>query len=327
MEQRAASAAKAVLAVDIGGTKIAAGVVTPDGRVLAVDRMPTLPQQGPASALERLRTLVQRLADQSEQPLAAIGIGSVGPIDVQKGTIVEASNLPDWHDVPLTATLSEALHLPAFLANDANAAALGEYRFGAGQGAASLVYLTASTGIGGGVVIHGKLLDGTSGNGFEIGHTTLVHNGRPCGCGNFGCLEAYASGSAIAAFARQAVARGIPSVLTELADTTEAITAVHVAEAVRRNDPLATTLWYEAMEALGAGVATTINLINPDRVVIGGGLTHSADLLFPAVRRATRRHALKALADIVEIVPAALGDRVGILGAAAVALHHLQSDG
>ncbi|MBP2018400.1 glucokinase [Symbiobacterium terraclitae] len=317
-----------LLGIDIGGTKLAVGVVTRDGRVVAQERIPTQANQGPDMVIARVqelcRTVVRKAGITWEQVLAC-GVGCGGPLDIKRGRVMNPPNLPGWLDVPLVQTLEEAFGRPVYLDNDANAAALGEHRFGAGRGVRNMVYLTISTGIGGGLIFGGRLYSGENGNAGEIGHMSLNVNGRPCNCGGRGCLEAYASGTSIAARAREAVEAGESSLLTDLAGSPDAISGETVKEALLRGDALARRIWDETMEILGAGLANVINIFNPQRIVLGGGITNYGDLLFVPVRRIALARAMRPLASAVEIVPAELGNDVGILGAAAVVLERLEA--
>jgi glucokinase len=316
-----------ILGIDIGGTKLAAGLVTPQGEQIAQDRVPTLAQEGPDRVLARLIDLCRRVVAESGvswSQVQAAGVGCGGPLDPVTGVIMEPPNLPGWVDVPLVDRLRGALGVPVYLDNDANAGALGEYRFGAGRGVANMVYLTISTGVGGGIILGGHLYRGQNGNAGEIGHMSVVYNGRPCNCGSRGCLEAYASGTSIAARAREAVLAGEPSALLGLAGgSAEAITGETVALALQQGDAVAARIWEETMLILGAGLANVINIFNPRRVVLGGGITNFGDLLFDPVRRIAMSRVFGPFARVAEIVPAQLGWQVGVLGAAAVALEGL----
>lgn len=317
-----------ILGIDIGGTKLAVGLGTPSGALIAQERIPTQSVEGPEAVVARLIQLCHRVVEKAGvrwQEVAAAGVGCGGPLDARAGVIMGAPNLPGWIDFPLVARLQEALGLPVYLDNDANAAALAEHRFGAGRAVANMVYLTISTGIGGGVILGGQLYVGENGNAGEIGHMSLVYNGRPCNCGSNGCLEAYASGTSIAARAREAVLAGEESLLATLAGSPEAITGETVMLALGQQDPLAIRIWEETMQILGSGVANVINIFNPRRVVLGGGITNFGELLFEPVRRIARSRAMAPLAEVVEILPAELGSEVGILGAVAVALCRLQA--
>ena len=311
-----------VLGIDIGGTKIAVGLVDAKGRQVAGDRTPTQPDTPPEKTINRMldlcRALIRR-AGINKESVRAIGIAFAGPMDPLEGRIKNPPNLPGWHGLPLVSMVQENLGMPTYIENDANAAALGEARFGAGVGVENMVYMTVSTGVGGGAVLDGRLYRGETGSACELGHITLVHNGRECGCGAKGCLEAYASGTALAKRAKEVVRSGERSVLADLAGDVDNITAKTVVQAMQQGDELARRLWDETMEYLGAGVVSVVNIFNPRLVVLGGGLTNTGEILFIPVREAVKRLAMAPLAEVVDIVPAKLGDAVGVIGAAAVA--------
>lgn len=315
-----------ILGIDIGGTKLAVGLVTPEGELVAQARTATQVKEGPDRIIDRLVDLCRstvREAGVGWPAIVAAGVGCGGPLDPITGTILAPPNLPGWVAVPLVDRLKNALGLPVYLDNDANAGALGEHRFGAGRGVANMVYLTISTGIGGGIIIDNRLYQGQNGNAGEIGHMSVVYDGRPCNCGSRGCLEAYASGTNIAARAREAVAGGASSCMAELAGSVDGITGEVLAQALERNDPVAVAIWGETVAILGAGIANVINIFNPQRVVIGGGITNFGHLLFDPVRKIALQRAMPPLASVAEIVPAQLGAQVGVLGAAAVALERI----
>ncbi len=318
------SADRLVIGVDLGGTKITTALVDPSGRLLACDYRETLAAEGPEAVigriLEGIRTVLALQHVPAEQ-IAALGVGSPGPLDIAAGLVLSPPNLPGWEQVPLRQRLRDALGITTFLENDANAAALGEYRFGAGRGCQHMIYVTASTGIGGGLILNGALFHGASDLAGEIGHMTILAGGQRCGCGNRGCLEALASGTAIARRARESVARGVPTRIAELArGQPERISARLVAQAAAAGDAEAQVILTEAMNYLGIGMANLANLFNPQRIIIGGGLTNLGEALFEPVHRALARHAFPGAARAVEVLPAALGENVGVLGAAAVAL-------
>jgi glucokinase len=220
--------------------------------------------------------------------------------------LIAPLHLPGWVDVPVTALAERALERPAVLDNDATAGAAAEHRYGAGRGTRNMVYLTISTGVGGGVVLDGQLHRGPTGNGGELGHVTVDWHGRTCrGCGRLGCLEAYASGTSIAERAREAGMSGA--------------SAEDVAAAARAGDPLATQVWSETCEALACGITSIANLFEPELVVIGGGVSRAGEQLLAPVRERVRAQAMTP-ADVVQ---SALGDAVGVVGAAAVAYERL----
>ena len=308
-----------VLAIDIGGTKLAAGVVDAAGKILVRGEVPTVAAEGPERVLERIVGLGKDLLGKPEVsalPIRRIGIGCAGPVDRLAGLVLNPPNLPGWTRIALVDHLQQAVGLPAVLENDANAAALGEFRYGAGKGARSLVYVTVSTGIGGGIILDGKIWHGLKDAAGEIGHMTLAPDGPPCGCGNRGCLEAIASGPSIARRAREAVAGGRPTRLREISH----LTAGDVVSLAREGDEVACEVWEETVRYLGLGVAAAITILAPERVVIGGGVTGAGEFLFEPLRREVRSRVKLVPLESIPILPAALGRDVGILGAAAIAL-------
>jgi glucokinase len=309
----------AVLAIDIGGTKLAAGVVDADGRMLARGEVPTLATEGLEPVLGRIVGLGRELLARPEVARARvqrIGVGCAGPVDLKAGLVFQPPNLPGWTRVPLTDHLQRALGLPTVLENDANAAALGEFRYGAGKGARSIVYMTVSTGIGGGIILDGKVWHGVKDAAGEIGHITVCPDGPLCGCGNRGCLEAMSSGPSIARRAREIVASGRQTRLSAISK----LAAADVVRLAQEGDAAAAEVWADAVKYLGIGVAAVITFLAPERVIIGGGVTKAGDSLFLPLRERVRQHVKLIPVDSVPVLPAALGPDVGILGAAAVAL-------
>ena len=297
-----------VLALDIGGTKLAAGVVDASGRVRSFEVEPSRAAEGPDRVLPRLFELGRRVVADAGLPwdeIHAVGIGCGGPLDAERGVLIAPPHLPGWLDVALTDRAEEAFGIPAALENDATAAAAGEHRYGAGAGTRHMVYLTISTGVGGGVVIDGRLYRGTMGNGGELGHVTVDWHGRRCkGCGRLGCLEAYVSGTSIAERAREA---GL-----------DLATAEDVARAARAGEPGARAVWEETVEALACGLTSIVNLFEPELVVVGGGVSRSGEQLLGPVRESVRTSSMAPAAKGVDIVASAFGERVGVVGAAAI---------
>jgi glucokinase len=300
----------AVLGLDIGGTKIAAGVVDADGGVHGFVATPTEVHRGPDDGTRRLFELGRRAVEESGlgwAEIAAVGIGCGGPLDSARGVLIAPLHLPGWEDLPIVELATAAFDRPAVLDNDATACAAGEHRYGAGRSARNMVYLTISTGVGGGAVIDGQLHRGRSGNGGEFGHVTVDWHGRECrGCGRRGCLEAYASGTSIAERAREAGMRDA--------------TAADVATAARAGDPVATRVWDETCEALACGITSIANLFEPEVVVLGGGVLRTGEQLLAPVRKLVAEQFVGPRFDVVQ---AALGDAVGVVGAAAVAYERL----
>ncbi len=312
------------LGIDLGGTKIATAVVSRGGEILAQARGPTPARHGVHAVVRAMAALATEAVNEAAldlRSLAGVGLGAPGPIDAEAGLVVSPPNLPGWRNVDLAELLGEMLHTRLVLGNDANLAALAEHRFGAGRGCSPLVYLTVSTGIGGAILLDGKLLSGVRGTAGEVGHMVLLPQGPLCGCGNRGCLEALASGTAIARQARESVRRGVPSALAErFASQPELVTAASVAEAARGGDLEALIILRTAMDHLGRGVANLVSLLNPERVVIGGGLASLGPDLLEPVTAAVHRLANPVAASSVSILLAELGPDAGVLGAAAAAM-------
>ncbi|OQY16648.1 MAG: transcriptional regulator [Anaerolineaceae bacterium 4572_32.2] len=318
-----------VIGIDLGGTKISTALVESDGKIIAQDYRKTMAAEGQQAVIERILNSARQVMSQAKvtrSQVAAVGICAPGPLDIEAGVVVAPPNLPGWERVPLKQLIEDNLGITTFLENDANAAALSEHRFGAGRGVEHMIYITVSTGIGGGLILDGKLYHGASGMAGEVGHITIEPGGPLCGCGNRGCLEALASGTAIARVARERVAQNVPTLMTDMTDgDPERITARLVAEAASRGDSEAQEILSEAMDYLGIGMANLVNLFNPQLIVIGGGLMNIGEKLFRPVRRAIDQHTFTPATQAVRVVPAALGDNAGVLGAAAVALSQLNS--
>jgi glucokinase len=258
---------KKVLAFDLGGTKFAFGVVAENGEVLGSDKIETLAKKGPEQAIERVNQAAQELLQKlnlKPAELLGVGIASPGPLDISKGCVDGSPNLPGWNGYSIEKNLSNFFNLPARIDNDANAAALGEFKFGAGKNKKNMVYITVSTGIGGGVIVDGRLMRGANGNAAELGHLTLNINGPACPCGANGCFEMYASGTAIARRTREAIQAGASTKILNLAGKIEDITPHHVLAALKEKDVLAQKIWDETTEYLGRGLAVVINTFNPE---------------------------------------------------------------
>jgi glucokinase len=251
---------------------------------------------------------------------AGLGVGAPGPLRRADGIVVVAPNL-GWRDYPLRDRLAAATGLATTLDNDANCATLAEWWVGAAQGANTVVGMTIGTGIGGGLIVDGRLHHGANDVAGEIGHTTIETAGRRCKCGNYGCLEAYASGPAIADRAREALdSDGASALRTVTHGDLAALTAGHVYDAAREGDEVAREVVRDTARYLGVGVANLLNLINPDVVVLAGGVTQAGELILAPLRAEVRRRAFRPAVDAARIVPGALGGRAGVIGAAATFL-------
>lgn len=314
-----------VLAVDIGGTKIMTAIISNDGHILAKDICRTLADEGVPSVINRLFSAVDSLLNlNSIEPsqLGGIGIACAGGIDSERGVVVTPSpNLQDWHDIPLAEIVRERYRVDAFLVNDASAAALGEHRFGAGRGVSNLVLITLGTGIGGGIITNGELYLGACGSAGEIGHMTVYANGPECGCGNTGCLEVLASGTAVARDAVKRISQGEQSSLVDMvAGEIESITAEQVGAAARDGDSLALNVLSQAAGYLGVGMVNLVNIFNPEMIVLGGGMAELGGLFIDPAKRMVAERAFPISAQAVHIVTAQLGNEAGVYGAAVYAL-------
>jgi glucokinase len=309
------------LAIDLGGTKLLVGLVDHHGHVLARERIAT-PPGGPAVVARAIRALARSLranAGAAGATIAGAGVAVAGPTDHERGMIYDPPNLTGWgRETSFGPLLARELEETVQIENDANAAALGEAWVGAGRGVADLVYITVSTGIGGGLILGGRLHRGANGTAGEIGHVVVDPDGPQCHCGNRGCLEMLASGTALARQAREAVGRGAPTSLQALAAHPDEITARAVARAARDGDALAATLYRDAGSRIGIALANLVALLNPKMIIVGGGVSHAGDLLLHPLREAIRARVYPRPALGVVVAPAALGDDVGIIGAAAL---------
>jgi glucokinase len=314
-----------IVGLDLGGTNIVAGAMPEDGsREIAVRSAPTRADQGAESVVDRIARMIDTVVAETiaetgakRSDFAGVGIGSPGPLDRERGIVIVTPNL-GWRNFPLRDEVSNRVGLPATLDNDANCATLGEWWCGAAKGARHVVGMTIGTGIGGGLILDGRLFHGASDVAGEIGHTTIDSTGRRCKCGNYGCLEAYASGPAIAERAREALAGGEPSILTSLVeDDLTRITAQLVYEAAKKDDDVARQVVRETATFLGAGVANLLNIFNPDVVVIAGGVTQAGEPLFEPLRAEVRRRAFRPAVEACRILPGTLKGSAGVVGAVA----------
>ena len=315
-----------VLGIDIGGTNLVVGSVSEDGSVLhAMQSEPTHAEAGATAVLDRLVTLAERVIAQTRREIpgasiVGVGIGAPGPLDTKSGIVLLTPNL-GWVNMPLRQIIRDRLGLPAMLDNDANCAVLGEWWVGAARGARHAIGITIGTGIGGGLVLDGKLYHGASDVAGEIGHATIDIEGRRCKCGNYGCLEAYASGPNIAVRAVEELEVGASSCLPDMVGgDLRKITAQTVYEAAHQGDELALQVVNDTAKFLGTGIANLLNVFNPEVVVVCGGVTLAGDHLFVPLRREVARRAFKPAVQACRIVPGELINSAGVYGAARVFL-------
>ena len=315
---------KHVVGIDIGGTKLATVVADSTGHILNKVRKPTLSERGPEYALQLLFDMVREtieLADLKQEAISAIGVSCGGPLDTKTGIVYSPPNLPGWDALPLKAQLESEFQMPVTIENDANACALAEYRFGGGRGYDAVLYMTMSTGIGGGIVIDGQVYHGANDSAGEVGHQILLPDGPSCGCGKRGCLEALCSGPAIARRAQAAVRNDSASAmaLLDLANgRIEDVRSEHVLEAARQGDVLALQLVEETAYYMGWGIANLVNVLNPDIVLLGTIAIAAGDLLLDPIRKTVSQFAMTRPAEAVKIAPAQLGDTLGDLAAVAL---------
>lgn len=309
------------IGVDIGGTKIAAGVVGEDGEVRAVGRRAT-PKRNADAVIDVITELVGSLLRDLEDDILGVGLGVAGFVDASQSKVLTASNL-GWANEPIRERLEARLSLPVVVENDANAAAWGEFRFGAGVGRNDMIMVTVGTGVGGGIVMGGQLQRGAHGVGAEFGHMIMVPDGRRCGCGRLGCWEQYASGNSLVRYARDLAAedRDHASIMLGLGDgTPEGIQGLHVTEAAEQGDPVALEAFNLLGLWLGRGMADVAALLDPGVFVIGGGVVESGDLILrPTLQNFAASLVSREHRPLTPIEPAILGNAAGIVGAADLA--------
>ncbi len=318
--------ADCILVLDLGGTQLRLALANRDGKLLSRYAAPTQAAQSQRRLIGRINRAIREItSDIDLKQVLGMGVAVAGLVNPETGVLLSSPNLPRLRNVPLKALLEREIKAPVWLANDASLAALGEHRFGAGRGFSHLVYITVSTGIGGGVIIDNGLFLGGQGYAAEIGHMVIDPDGPRCACGNMGCLEAFASGSAIARMALEELARGGVSIITSLAeDDLSRVTAEMVARAAQSGDPLAEEIMDRAGTSLGIGVVNLLHLFDPELVIIGGGVSRAGELILRPVRRVIAERAMSGFKG-AKVVTSALGDDSGLLGAVAWVLDNAAS--
>ena len=312
------------LGIDLGGTKVETSLVDPAGHIISSHRSPTQPEKGPDGVITDIIKCVRDCLGAAGKTAQAAGIGTAGQVEKDTGIVRFAPNL-GWHDIPLKASLEKELNIPVFVTNDVRAATYGEWRYGAGKGCDDLVCIFVGTGIGGGVVSGGRLLEGCNNAAGELGHMTIVTDGRKCHCRNHGCLEAYAGGWAIAERAQEAVHSepelGRP--IIELAGSIGQISALTVTQACSNGEPLARRIVEETVQYLAAGLVGIVNAFNPCLLVLGGSVVEGLSAYISAMELIVHRNALEVAVKELRITTASLGNKAGVIGAAALARHSL----
>lgn len=309
---------KVIAGIDIGGTKTAVALESLSGERLAARRLPT--HADGFDTVERISGAIETMLDENRAELISVGIGCPSPLDIEKGLVMSPSNLREWIDFPVVKLFKKRFKVPVVLDNDANTAALGEYVYGAGRGYKNIVYITVSTGIGGGIILGGEIYHGVAAGAGELGHTIVQPNGYPCNCGSFGCLETISAGVHIARRAQERLANGEPSLMNELTTNISEVSAKTVVEAARRNDELAVEIWDETCRFLAIGIGNVVTILAPEAVVIGGGIAAATgEMLFAPLRRLLPQYVSMVPADKINILSAELGDESGLCGALVLA--------
>ncbi|HAJ32729.1 MAG TPA: hypothetical protein DCK79_05090 [Candidatus Atribacteria bacterium] len=311
------------IGVDLGGTNIVSATVNYQGKIVNRLKVPTLAERGKEATIKRIiETIHKNIIQSSVAPddIIGIGIGAPGPLNIKRGIINFAPNLPGWRDVPLRKILEDEFNMKVVLENDANAAAWGERCFGTGQGVNNLVCFTLGTGIGGGIIIDGKIYHGNNYGAAELGHMTVNNDGPQCNCGNYGCLEAYSSATGIKNRIRDRIKKGIKSRFLNLdnAESVESISLKLIFESARKGDKLTKGVVEEAISYLGIAIANIANILNPEMIVLVGGITNEGDKLLIPLREEVKKRAFYSNYKSLKIVIGELGGNAGVLGAAAL---------
>lgn len=307
-----------VIGIDLGGTKINGALADLEGKILSQSTLPTNAFEGDKAVLERIIKVIENVmmeAGKGSEEVRAIGIGSPGPLDAKKGLIITTPNLP-FKNFQLVQPIVGKFNIPTYLDNDANVAAIGEYMLGAGKGSTNMIFMTVSTGVGGGAILDGKIYRGSTSNALEIGHCTVLPDGPRCNCGNYGCVEAIASGTNIARQAREAIEKGLETSLKNY----DKITSYEVYVEAQKGDKVAKDILDFSFNYLGIAVANTITAFDPEVFVIGGGVAQMGAVMFDKIQEVVNTRCFKAMSENCKIVPAGLGTEAGVQGAVALAL-------
>ncbi len=319
-----------IVGVDLGGTNVKTAIVSRDKKILAKDSRPTNAEEGPEAVMDVMEQAIRELTASSGLTLSnvlAAGFGAPGPMNWQTGIVYSPPNLPGWKNVPLADAMKKRLGVPCYVDNDANVACYGEYWLGAGQGTESMAVLTLGTGVGGGVVVFGQLLRGIDGTAAELGHLKVQRDGRLCGCGSRGCLEAYASVTGMVRTAVEGLEAGKESSLrAACAGDWDALTGKMISDAAAQGDSFAQWVFKETATWLGLGIASIVNYQNPEKIVLCGGMIAAGEMLFQPVRETVRANAFEVPVNRCQIVAAGLGADSGVIGCAGCALARYESE-
>jgi len=306
------------IGIDVGGTNVKIALVDDKGKIIYSNSIPTRAELGYEFTVSNIKQAIHDLLKETkhiEKDIAGIGFGFPGQVDYKEGIVRNAPNIPGWVEVPIAKIFESEFHIPTRVDNDVRCAALGELNYGAGKGCENLICITVGTGIGSGLIVNGKLVRGASNAAGEIGHIKLqMHDGPICGCGDTGCLEAFASGPAIVALAEEYIKGGKSTKYREMANGNP-ITPYIVSEAAKAGDPVAQRIFATIGEYIGIGLSGVVNLLNPEKIIIGGGVADAGDLLFDPIVKALKQRAMKIAGSTVEVVHAQLGNTAGVIGA------------
>ena len=308
------------IGIDVGGTNVKIALVDKSGKIIYSNSVPTYAKMGYEYTVNNIKQAIKDLMKETNttaKDIDGIGFDFPGQVDYKTCVVKLAPNIPGWVNVPIAQMIEEEFHIPTRIDNDVRCAALGEMKFGAGQGCENFVCITVGTGIGSGLVVNGQLVRGASNAAGEIGHIKLqMKDGLICGCGDTGCLEAYASGPSIVAMAQDYIKGGKSTKFREMAAAEGGeITPYMVAKAAEAGDPVAKRIFAIVGEYIGIGLTSVINLLNPEKVIIGGGVAEAGDLLLDPIRKTIKERAMVVAGSAVEIVPAQLGNSAGVIGA------------
>jgi ROK family protein len=307
------------IGIDVGGTNVKIALVDGEGKIIYSNSVPTYAQMGYEYTVNNIKQAIRDLMKETNtdaKEIEGIGFDFPGQVDYKTGVVKLAPNIPGWVNVPIAQMIEEEFNIPTRIDNDVRCAALGELKFGAGKGCENFVCITVGTGIGSGLVINGQLVRGAANAAGEIGHIKLQMNGGPiCGCGDTGCLEAFASGPSIVAMAQEYLKGGKSTKFREMAGADGEITPYIVAKAAEAGDPVAKRIFEIVGTYIGMGLVSVINLLNPEKVIIGGGVAAAGDLLLDPIRKTIKERAMVVAGNSVEIVPAELGNSAGVIGA------------
>ncbi len=306
------------IGVDVGGTNVKIALVDLDGKIAYSNTVPTRAEMGYEAGVNNIKQAIKDIMQESNQTnktIEAIGFGLPGQIDYKEGIVKNLPNIPGWVNIPLAKMIEDEFSIPTRLDNDVRCAALGELNFGAGKGCENLICITVGTGIGSGIILNGKLVRGAANAAGEIGHIKMEMNGGPlCGCGDYGCFEAFASGPAIVTMAKEYISGGKSAKYKEMA-TDGIITPYIVAQAALQGDTVSIQIFKQIGKIIGIGLASVVNLLNPEKIIIGGGVADAGEILLEPIRKTIQDRAMPIQAASLQVVPAQLANAAGVIGA------------